>query len=363
MDAYTKLPPATRALLLYAATLVLEIPVVLLRVTIVWATAAILLFATGHTTVEADNWALLGAWPTLWSITALIPPWSAGRNSHIAVGCVLAATLLAVLTGHTLLTITILTTALSVLVSPWATGWWWQTRVGGREPSTKEREAYEDTINILQHEALDHPLPQPHNWFVLDTPDPEAAVCGHTLMLTRPLLDSPHLPAGIPHELGHMAALDARMAAALNRLIIHPLREPHPDQERYKRQTEMVLTEDPVTQTIITIGLLALIAKTILRACRGGLGLWLLQPLWGTQWRSEEYAADQYAASLGQADELADFLQTHTLIYDRPLPFAWLHAHTHPPTELRIDRLRASAAHAPDTRHTASATPAISEAA
>ena len=75
---------------------------------------------------------------------------------------------------------------------------------------------------------------------------------------------------------------------------------------------------------------------------KGGLGLWLTGPLWGRYWRAREYHADQYAKSLGQADELADFLEVHALIHDNPIPFLWLTEHTHPPTELRIDRLRST---------------------
>ena len=57
-------------------------------------------------------------------------------------------------------------------------------------------------------------------------------------------------------------------------------------------------------------------------------------------WREREYTADQYAAALGQAEELADFLEIHALIHDHPVPLIWLTEHTHPPTELRIDKLR-----------------------
>jgi Zn-dependent protease with chaperone function len=73
---------------------------------------------------------------------------------------------------------------------------------------------------------------------------------------------------------------------------------------------------------------------------KGGFGLWLTSPAWGAYWRKREYKADQYAAHLGQADELADFLEVHALIHDQPVPFIWLTEHTHPPTELRIDKLR-----------------------
>jgi Zn-dependent protease with chaperone function len=74
----------------------------------------------------------------------------------------------------------------------------------------------------------------------------------------------------------------------------------------------------------------------------GGIGLYATGPLWGRYWRAREYNADQYAARLGQADELSDFLEVHALLHDQPLPFIWLTEHTHPPTELRIDRLRAT---------------------
>ena len=41
--------------------------------------------------------------------------------------------------------------------------------------------------------------------------------------------------------------------------------------------------------------------------------------------------------------ELADFLEIHALIHDHPVPLIWLTEHTHPPTELRIDKLRKAA--------------------
>ncbi|MGH2834155.1 MAG: M48 family metalloprotease, partial [Solirubrobacteraceae bacterium] len=107
--------------------------------------------------------------------------------------------------------------------------------------------------------------------------------------------------------------------------------------------TTTMMGADPVSQTIIVMGIFAMIGRTALRCCRGGLGLWLLKPLWAHQWRENEYIADQYAVTLGQADELADFLEVNALIHDQPVPFTWLSDHTHPPTELRIDRLHASA--------------------
>jgi hypothetical protein len=79
--------------------------------------------------------------------------------------------------------------------------------------------AYNDAIDLLQsHSSTRLPLPQ--SWFVIDTPPPDAAVSGNTLMLSRGLLESDHLPAVIAHELGHLATPDGRLTAALNRLIL-----------------------------------------------------------------------------------------------------------------------------------------------
>jgi Zn-dependent protease with chaperone function len=73
---------------------------------------------------------------------------------------------------------------------------------------------------------------------------------------------------------------------------------------------------------------------------QGGFALRLTAPLWAAHWREREYRADQYAAHLQQGEDLADFLETHALVHDHPVPFVWLTEHTHPPTELRLDRLR-----------------------
>jgi Peptidase family M48 len=64
-----------------------------------------------------------------------------------------------------------------------------------------------------------------------------------------------------------------------------------------------------------------------------------VRAMWGVYWRAREHYADHYAASLGQATGLSEFLDTCALENDLPVPFVWLTEHTHPPTEHRIDRL------------------------
>ena len=109
--------------------------------------------------------------------------------------------------------------SLFALITPFGGGWWWRQNLGGREPSEREQLAYRDAIELLQAHA-GQALPVPSGWFVLDSPQADAAVYGSTLMLSRGLLESDHLPAVLAHELGHLASTDGKLTAALNRLVI-----------------------------------------------------------------------------------------------------------------------------------------------
>jgi Zn-dependent protease with chaperone function len=288
------------SLVMFGVALTSELPVLLVRVMILTFTISIVNTLNGHPN-HRPGWLWLGAIPTLWAVFALL--------------------------------------------TPIGSGWWWKQRTGGRSPSGREQLAYKDAIELLQSNSS-KPLPLPSKWFVLDAPLPDAAVCGETLMLSRGLLESEHLPAVIAHELGHLASPDGRITAALNRLIIaksanldsEPLRarlekHSHPDPERPSM---------PGDDAIRAFFQIARFAIRLLALARGGIGLRLIQPIWGHYWRRREYAADNYAAKLGQANELADFLENHALIHDHPIPYIWFTNHTHPPTELRADRLRTS---------------------
>jgi Zn-dependent protease with chaperone function len=212
--------------------------------------------------------------------------------------------------------------ALLALVWPIGTTWWWRQSVGGRGPSGPELVSFTDALDTLK--AQDGSVRGPRHWFVLDDPDLAAAVCDDTLMLTRGLLDSDYLTPVLAHELGHLNSMDGRLTCALNRVIVkEPRRDPDAEQE-------------------FPPGLLRLTWRAVMWFLRGGLGLKLLGTTWAVWWRQREYAADRYAKDLGQGEDLADYMETHALFYDRPVPFIWNSLHTHPPTELRIDRLRNS---------------------
>jgi Zn-dependent protease with chaperone function len=58
-------------------------------------------------------------------------------------------------------------------------------------------------------------------------------------------------------------------------------------------------------------------------------------------WRSREFAADQYAARLGQGPELARSLEHSSLPYERSIQRMRFSRATHPYTKPRIAKLRA----------------------
>jgi len=69
--------------------------------------------------------------------------------------------------------------------------------------------------------------------------------------------------------------------------------------------------------------------------------LWLTANTWEMYWRSREFAADEYAARLGQAHALAQSLTSESLPYERSIPGMRFSRATHPYTKPRIARLQA----------------------
>jgi Zn-dependent protease with chaperone function len=294
--------PSPSTLALFVATVVAEVPVIIARVVLTFAVLLLVLLIKGEPLGGAGGLAWIALVPTGWSVLALMTPFGGG--------------------------------------------WWWAQNMGGRDPSQRERLAYEDAIEHLQAQAPEG-LRLPGFWFVVDEPLPDAAVCGNTLMLSRGLLESEYLPAVLAHELGHLDSSDGKLTAAINRLIINPLPK---TREKQPRQDSLVVAGgDRLLLTVTAFGATLWVLRLMIRFAQGGLGLRIMAPGWGSYWREREYTADQHAARLGQAEELADFLETHALIHDHPVPFIWLTEHTHPPTELRIDRLRATTQATPDT--------------
>jgi hypothetical protein len=132
----TPLLSSLPVLALYAATVLLETPVILTRWLLIVAGTALILLVVDHSVAGAASLAPLALIPTAWSVLALITPFGGG--------------------------------------------WWWKQNLGGREPSAREQIAYQDAIHYLRHRTP-MLLREPSSWFVLDDPQLDAAVCGNTL--------------------------------------------------------------------------------------------------------------------------------------------------------------------------------------
>ena len=212
------------AMSMYVLALVAEAPVIIAR----YLLALLIVFAV--LVIEGNihggtEWALVALIPTAWSAVALFNP-----------------------TGG---------------------AWWWQTRAGGREPSKREQLAYQDAVELLQANS-EKPLPLPAHWFVIDSSQPDAAVCGDALMVSRGLLETDHVAAVLAHELGHLGSPDARLTTALNRLIMFstPFRA-GAAAGRSRPQMELVprLQYTPVRRRMYSI-----LSRTSHRPCSGSCG-------------------------------------------------------------------------------------------
>jgi Zn-dependent protease with chaperone function len=287
--------PSPSALALYLATLLTELPVIFTRMLIALVAAVIIALLAGGHHGNLNSYSDLGLIPTVWALVALI--------------------------------------------SPAGGGWWFKQNVGGRYPTPEERLACEEALVFLAERSR-RALPRPRSWFVIDSPELDAAVCGDALLVSRSLIESEFLSAVLAHELGHLASSDGKLTAAINRLVIHP---PPLVEERERRPTSWIFPEDRFTFGLFGLQALWWLIRAAVRFAKGGLGLRLLSPFWGSYWREREYLADAYAASLGQGESLADFLEVHALVHDHPVPFIWLTEHTHPPVALRVAKLRAAA--------------------
>jgi Zn-dependent protease with chaperone function len=212
------------------------------------------------------------------------------------------------------LAISLLSVLCPVLIAP-LDGRWWEMSTGGRPPEPDEREAFQEAFSELQE--ADPTLRPPRHWFVAEEPGHNAAAYSSSLRVDRGLLESPYAAAVIAHEMGHLRTSDAHLTSALNLLLIKPMNTPqfHP--------------------------LWSLPFRGLLWFASGQAVLWLTANTWEMYWRSREFAADEYAARLGQAHQLAQSLTSESLPYERSIPGMRFSRATHPYTKPRIARLQA----------------------
>jgi len=201
--------------------------------------------------------------------------------------------------------------SLAILFWPRLYGGYWQRAVGGRRASDREQLLIDEALGVLL--AHQPGLRPPEHIFIRDDPTINAAVCADRIELNTGALFDEGLPATLAHELGHLNSEDGRLTAATYALALFP------HLARGSRMTAKGLFVSIVT---------------------GEAGLWLFQRPWAAYYRQREYQADEYAARLGQGPQLAQSLENSALLHDRPVPFAWMSQNSHPPTELRIERLQ-----------------------
>ena len=125
----------------------------------------------------------------------------------------------------------------------------------------------------------------------------------------------------IAHELGHLNSTDSYLSVALGRLTW-----PAACFARLANRSE---GGGCLTGLFFLAG----------QVCSGLIVVPLTRPLWSAWFRRREFVADEYAAKLGFADELADALARHALEDDRPRPFQFISDASHPYTTHRIDAL------------------------
>lgn len=257
----------------YTSVLLANVIAALARGLLLSIPLGILAFILGYPARDAHILALVGAvWPLVWSVCGLIIP---------------------------------------------AEGWLIQQHYGGRPPSAREHQRYEQALTEIV--ARGSTVRQPKSWFVVDQADFAAAVLGDTLLIARVTLHELPLDVVLAHEFGHLKHRDGRVTIATLRLT------------PFAAQLEG-RPKGP--------GLFAGLARLALYVASGQLSMRLTTPIWAGYYRRCEYRADAYAAQLGYASELIDYFEG-VAVNDQPVPFAWMKQHTEPPAELRIDRLQA----------------------
>jgi Zn-dependent protease with chaperone function len=212
----------------------------------------------------------------------------------------------------------------------------WRRRLGARRPSSSESEALGEAMVLLR--SCDQGLREPAGWHVLDDPQVSGVVRGRAMILSRGLLESDALAPVLAHELAHLDSLDGPLTEALSRLCLLP--------PRLRRAGSRVgMDHEPAFDgRELSGGWLRRLVCLLIRVGCGGAGEWLLGALWAAHWRAREYAADAYAAALGQAEDLARYLGEQEMPFDIAVSHLIASPAVHPPTALRLERLHEAVA-------------------
>lgn len=217
--------------------------------------------------------------------------------------------------------------SLAAFIHP-GTGWIWRQLLGARRPSEREADRLHEAFEAITE--ADPSAKLPRSAYVLDVQEAEAMVLGKALVVSRALLNMDELEAAVAHEVGHITLGHTRTGAALSRLYL--FQRTHPTWHEY--------TEEAKAQGAGAISRhLGRIATYATSLSWGGAGVTMLGRPISSALRRDEYQADDYAARLGYAADLADLLEVHGLIFDTPIQGLLPSYASHPYIEHRIERL------------------------
>jgi hypothetical protein len=159
-------------------------------------------------------------------------------------------------------------------------------------------------------------------------------------------MESEHLPAVLAHELGHLATPDGKLTAAINRLVLIPPRPPRREQPAYEQTEELrtgIEIRDP--RIVLTLLTLRIFRWTITRTLNSSMvgSAYGSQAHYGARTGADASTRPTPTPPASVKRTSSPTSLRHALIHDHPVPYIWLTEHTHPPAELRIDKLRNSA--------------------
>lgn len=210
--------------------------------------------------------------------------------------------------------------------------------MGAREASLEERRIVDAALDAIGAQmATVKNLRLPRDIFVIDSPvsSQEGTIIGSTLYLSRGLIraDDDLMPV-LAHLLGHMNTIDGRLTLALRRLVLPPV---------YMLSRALGQLAPGIIKIGATAGnaggclagAIVFLLSGLLALAGGGCGTFCLSPVWSWFWRQREYAADAYAAELGQSAGLIGYLQKWQGL-DIVVPYLMSEV---PASELRIDHL------------------------